>query len=129
MYGRGGRRGRRKRDFFSAGGFGKRWQNAFLLLLIAEKPGHGYDLAHRLEDFGCMKENTGQMGALYRMLSVMEEEGYITADWITSEPGPARKMYKITDLGKSKLHELRKNLDTLKETIDKYQQRVSELED
>jgi len=38
-------------------------------------------------------------------------------------------MYKITDLGKSKLHELRKNLDTLKETIDKYQRRVSELDD
>ncbi|MDI9376124.1 MAG: helix-turn-helix transcriptional regulator, partial [Thermotogota bacterium] len=47
---------------------GRPWIELYLLLLIAEKPAHGYELSARLEEFEIPIFSVGQMGNLYRVL-------------------------------------------------------------
>ena len=107
--------------------FGKRWQSAFILLIIAEAPTHGYEIAQKMDDFGCLIKTTGQMGGMYRLLSDLEEEGHIIADWETEKPGPAKKIYKVTQKGLNQLKELDTNFEELKQTITSFQKRVRKL--
>ncbi|MEA1883171.1 MAG: helix-turn-helix transcriptional regulator [Thermotogota bacterium] len=104
--------------------FGKRWQSAFILLIIAEEPTHGYEIAQKMDDFGCLIKTTGQMGGMYRLLSDLEEEELIRADWETDKPGPAKKIYKITQRGIQRLMELDTQFEDLKQTITSFQNRV-----
>ncbi|HPF16658.1 MAG TPA: PadR family transcriptional regulator [Thermotogota bacterium] len=110
-----------------ASNFGRRWQSAFILLIIAESPTHGYEIAQKLDDFGCLIKSTGQMGGMYRLLSDLEEEGLILADWETDKPGPAKKIYKITNAGINRLFELESHFTDLKKTIEDFHNRVSEI--
>ncbi len=107
--------------------FGRRWQSAFILLIIAEEPTHGYDIAQKLDDFGCLIKNTGQMGGLYRLLSDLEEDGLILADWETDKPGPAKKTYRVTQKGLDKLIEFNDLFEDLKENINCFQERIKSL--
>ncbi len=107
--------------------FGRRWQSAFILLLIAEESTHGYEIAQKLDDFGCLLKTTGQMGGMYRLLSDLEEEGLIRADWETEKPGPAKKIYNVTAKGLERLKELEYHFEDLKNTIELFQKRVNNL--
>ncbi len=107
--------------------FGRRWQSAFILLIIAEAPTHGYEIAQKMDDFGCLIKTTGQMGGMYRLLSDLEEEGLIMADWETDKPGPAKKIYKITQKGIQRLTELDTQFEDLKQTITSFQNRLRDL--
>jgi len=117
---------------FGAGprGFGARkgfWTEPFVLLLVAEKPSHGYELASRLSEFGILINGVGQMGNLYRLLSQLESLGLVAVDWDTSNPGPARKVYKITRGGLNVLQNYAEEASSLKLFIDKFLQRYSNL--
>jgi|SRR6056297_638342 len=107
--------------------FGRRWQSAFILLIIAENPTHGYEIAQKMDDFGCLIKTTGQMGGMYRLLSDLEEEALIIADWETNKPGPAKKIYRITQKGLQALNELDTHFEDLKQTIASFQKRVKTL--
>src|SRR6056297_4088199 len=96
--------------------FGRRWQSAFMLLIIAEAPTHGYEIAQKMDDFGCLIKTTGQMGGMYRLLSDLEEEGLIRADWETEKPGPAKKIYNVTTKGLERLKEFEYHFEDLKKT-------------
>ncbi|MBC7333667.1 MAG: PadR family transcriptional regulator, partial [Actinobacteria bacterium] len=60
-----------------------------LLLLLAEKPSHGYELTDRYSELGFTESGTDP-GAIYRTLSLLESEGFVKSKWDTKEPGPAR---------------------------------------
>src|SRR6056297_977262 len=107
--------------------FGRRWQSAFMLLIIAEAPTHGYEIAQKMDDFGCLIKTTGQMGGMYRLLSDLGEEELIIAEWETDKPGPAKKIYKISPKGVQRLKELDTHFEDLKETITSFQKRVRDL--
>ncbi len=107
--------------------FGRRWQSAFILLIIAEEPTHGYEIAQKMDDFGCFIKTTGQMGGMYRLLSDLEAEGLIMADWETKKPGPAKKIYNITKKGIERLKEQKTYFEDIKNTIDAFQKRVNDL--
>jgi len=66
-----------------------------LLLLLHEKPSHGYDLIDRLLEFG-FEEEAPDPGTVYRNLRRMEEEGLVKSSWITEGPGPAKRLYEVT---------------------------------
>jgi PadR family transcriptional regulator PadR len=72
-----------------------------LLLLIAEQPSHGYDLLERLTEVGYQR---AEPGGLYRTLRLMEQEGLIRSDWGTSEVGPRRRTYRLSEDGLDWLH-------------------------
>lgn len=66
-----------------------------LLLLLHEKPSHGYDLIDKLVEFG-FEEDAPDPGTVYRNLRRMEEEGLVKSTWITEGPGPAKRLYEVT---------------------------------
>lgn len=68
----------------------------YLLLLIYERPGHGYDLIGRLD---CLGITDVEPGHAYRLLRGLEREGLVVSSWVTSETGPARRRYELTRRG------------------------------
>lgn len=71
-----------------------------LLLLLREAPDHGYELAARLRP---MHDGDGDAGAVYRTLRGLERAGLVSSEWETSDVGPARRTYHITDEGVANL--------------------------
>ncbi len=67
-----------------------------LLLKLAQKPSHGYEL---IEELSRTANNPPDPGNLYRLLRSLEQEGLVCSTWDTQNPGPARHIYEITDLG------------------------------
>jgi PadR family transcriptional regulator, regulatory protein PadR len=72
----------------------------FLLLLIFECPGHGYDLIDRL---ACLGVTGIEPGRVYRVLRNLERDRLVASGWITSHAGPARRRYEVTPLGLEEL--------------------------
>ena len=123
-------RGRQGRKWQERIGGGANWwlMEGILLLLIAEKPSHGYELMHRLTDFGMHFQGVGQMGNVYRILSELEMLGFIRSSWNTFGVGPARKVYEITPEGKLHLKQISQSAATFKSTLDKFTKRCDEIE-
>lgn len=104
------------------------WIEPFILLLIAEKPSHGYELASKLSEFGVFINGVGQMGNLYRTLAQLESMGLVTTDWdIKASSGPARKVYRITEYGLEILEGYVTELANFKKRIDEFLERYSKL--
>ncbi len=93
-----------------------------LLLLLLEKPAHGYELTGRLNDFGLADADPG---GIYRNLQRLEADGFIESSWDTTGSGPARKVYRVTLDGREFLDTwvgaLSRNRDLLQAFILRYQ--------
>jgi len=77
-----------------------------------EKNMHGYDIWKELE------EKVGSKiphPIVYRILREFEDMGLVKGEWISSETGPARKVYLITEDG---IMVLKHNLNLLKKIRD-----------
>jgi PadR family transcriptional regulator, regulatory protein PadR len=73
-----------------------------LLKILVQGPLHGWAIGQRL------KQVSGDVlqvsdGSLYPALHKLEQEGWITAEWKTSELGRRAKFYSLTRLGKRHL--------------------------
>ena len=75
----------------------------FLLLLIAEKSSHGYELSERYSKFG------------------------LKSRWSTEDPGPAKKIYSITGKGLESLSEWAENIKERIETLELFLKRYDNL--
>lgn len=85
-----------------------------LLLLLRERPDHGYELAARLRP---MHDGDGDAGAVYRTLRGLERSGLVRSEWETSDAGPARRTYHITDDGIASLDEQAAGLEHIHEAL------------
>ena len=73
-----------------------------ILILLNEKPSHGYKILEDLSDFNMRNVNAS---LVYRMLSRMERFEWVQSTLEASEKtGPARRIYKLTDEGKGILN-------------------------
>ncbi len=108
-------------------GVGRSWIELYLLLLIAEKPAHGYELSSRINDFEIPIFGVGQMGSLYRVLGSLEEMGLINSEWDTEDTGPAKKNYKITRAGLEYLKTAEVKIKKFRENVDKFLERLNDL--
>jgi poly-beta-hydroxybutyrate-responsive repressor len=97
----------------------KKFLQPCLLLLIAESPGHGYDLLDRLAEFGFERDP----GTLYRMLRGMEREGQVRSEWQLSPAGPGRRRYELTDAGHDQLEAAVNGLIETRDILDAFLQR------
>jgi DNA-binding PadR family transcriptional regulator len=79
---------------------GCNYLRACLLLLIAERADHGYDLASRLTDFGLDAVDTP---STYRALRALERDGMVASVWMRSLGGPARRVYRLAAAGEAAL--------------------------
>jgi len=73
----------------------------WILLTLHQREGsHGYGMQKiilsQLQELGFGLN----MGGLYRHLNMLEKRGVLTSTWDTSEPGPARRKYFLTEVGK-----------------------------
>ena len=75
----------------------ERFAEPALLLLLRERPAHGYDLLERLPEL--TGEARVEMGNLYRLMRGLEEEGLVSSEWDASSPGPAKRRYALTSDG------------------------------
>jgi DNA-binding PadR family transcriptional regulator len=73
-----------------------------LLLLLAERADHGYDLVARLSVFGL---ESADAASTYRALRGLEGNGSVTSCWTPSPAGPARRVYHLTSFGRVLLAE------------------------
>ena len=72
-----------------------------LLLELAKKTSHGYELIERLSQEGNAAPDPGNF---YRMLRSLEEDGLVCSTWETPSSGPARRVYELSDQGMEFLH-------------------------
>ncbi|MBM4430835.1 MAG: PadR family transcriptional regulator [Chloroflexi bacterium] len=90
----------------------------WLLLLLAQKPTHGYELMERL---GQDEEAPGaDPGLLYRTLRQLEQDGLVRSTWDTEGRGPARRVYEISDEGVEYLHTWAVNIRRTRERLDRF---------
>jgi PadR family transcriptional regulator PadR len=75
----------------------ERFTEPAVLLLLAEGPSHGYEIADTLE--GLLDEGRVDFGNLYRLLRSLEDEGLISSSWSEAAPGPQKRVYELTDEG------------------------------
>jgi poly-beta-hydroxybutyrate-responsive repressor len=84
-----------------SGGLPKNFLQPCLLLLVLEQPGYGYDLVGRLKPLGINDD----AASVYRALRLLEHDGAVTSSWRTSDSGPARRVYNLTETGQRMLRQ------------------------
>ena len=80
----------------------ERFVEPALLLLLRERPHHGYELIERLPELAG-DETRIDVGNLYRLLRALEAEGVVTSEWSAELPGPAKRTYELTAEGRGLL--------------------------
>src|ERR671926_1469464 len=95
----------------------RNWLVPVILLSLREWNSYGYELMERAAAFGFEAMNPG---TLYRTLRQMEKEGIVESTWETSRGGPARRMYTITDAGRSYLDFWAKSLEQYQRTMETF---------
>jgi DNA-binding PadR family transcriptional regulator len=83
-----------------------------LLSLLAEQPAHGYDLIRQIEAL-FSGGYTPSPGVIYPTLNFLEE-----SDLILGEPHGSKRLYRITDAGRSSLAEQAVALDGVRMRIE-----------
>lgn len=76
--------------------------NLLILKMVALEPLHGWAISQRLK---VVSGDVLQVsdGSLYPALHKLEQEGWITAEWKTSELGRRAKFYSLTRVGRRHL--------------------------
>jgi transcriptional regulator len=87
-----------------------------LLKILALQPLHGWAISQRLKQ---VSRDVLQVsdGSLYPALHKLEQEGWITAKWKTSELGRRAKFYSLTRLGRRQLDKEAANWERLANAI------------
>jgi PadR family transcriptional regulator, regulatory protein PadR len=102
----------------------ERFTEPALLLLLRERPVHGYDLLERLPEL--TGERRVEMGNLYRLLRALEEEGLVSSEWDDDSPGPAKRRYAITTEGARLLDQWAEALRSSQQRTERFLARYEE---
>jgi PadR family transcriptional regulator PadR len=95
-----------------------------LLLLLRERPDHGYELAARLKP---MHDGDGDAGGVYRALRGLERNGMVRSEWETSDVGPARRTYHVTPAGIENLAQQARDLQSTHQALHVFLERFARL--
>jgi len=82
------------------------WQGTLALMILktleSMGPLHGYGIARRIEQTSG-DQLIVQYGTLYPALLKLEQEGYISAEWGTSDNNRRARFYKLSRAGRRQL--------------------------
>ncbi len=67
-----------------------------LLAFLRGCNAYGYQLSQQLNEAGLPRSDSG---TVYRALRQLEQGGFVSSFWDTSDQGPARRMYSLTSAG------------------------------
>jgi transcriptional regulator len=105
-------------------------QGTLVLLVLrtleALGPLHGYGIARRIEQISRDLLHLNQ-GTLYPALLRMEQEGWITAKWGTSEKNRKAKFYAITAAGRRQLARETGDWQRMSSTINRFLGSISDV--
>lgn len=91
---------------------------AHMLLLLADHPRHGYELAESLRAWDFEGVTTS---LVYRELARLEEAGLVRSFWQASQArGPARHMYELTPCGHDDLARCGDDVRGLRAHLDEF---------
>ena len=88
-----------------------------LLKILALEPLHGLAIANRLRQVSGDVLQVSD-GSLYPALHKLEHDGWIEAEWKTSELGRRAKYYSVTRAGRRRLNEETRNWKRLSLAIN-----------
>jgi PadR family transcriptional regulator PadR len=71
-----------------------------ILAVLKHGPLHGYAIARAIEEWSADALHLRE-GTLYPALRQLEEQGVIQSTWEVQEPGPARRVYSLTEAGQA----------------------------
>ena len=97
----------------------ERFTEPAILLLLRERPAHGYDLLERLPEL--TGESRVEMGNLYRLLRALEEEGVVSSEW-----AGGKRTYAITERGVQLLDQWASALRSAQERTQRFLERYEE---
>lgn len=101
----------------------ERFSEPALLLLLRERPRHGYELIELLPDLAGGERV--DVGNLYRFLRRLESEGIVDSEWHGDLPGPAKRTYSLTPVGERLLGQwaeaLRRSQGEISAFLDRYE--------
>src|SRR5579863_953037 len=82
--------------------------DVLVLKTLQLEPMHGWGISQRIQQ---ISENVLQVnqGSLYPALHRLEDQGWISADWKTSENNRQAKYYQLTSRGRRQLAEEKEN--------------------
>ena len=87
-----------------------------ILRTVAANPLHGWAIAQRIQQLSREELQVNQ-GSLYPALQRLERQGWITADWGTSENNRRARFYRLTPSGKRRLEKEQAEWDRLSAAI------------
>jgi PadR family transcriptional regulator PadR len=101
----------------------ERFAEPAVLLLLRERPVHGYELLEQLP------EVTGErmdMGNLYRFLRLLETDGIVRSEWDDRAAGPSKRIYELTAEGRALLDQWASALRDSQTRLDGFLARYGE---
>jgi poly-beta-hydroxybutyrate-responsive repressor len=99
----------------------ERFAEPAVLLLLRDRPAHGYELLDRLGEL--LPSEGVDMGNLYRLLRALEDDGLVRSEWDATVPGPAKRVYELTDGGRELLDEWAAGLERAAKRISLFLKR------
>jgi PadR family transcriptional regulator, regulatory protein PadR len=87
-----------------------------ILKTLALEPMHGWGIAQRIQQVSKEVLQVGQ-GSLYPALARLEQRGWISSEWSTSENNRRDKYYPLTRIGLRQLEKEMGEWDRLSEAI------------
>ncbi|HWN41365.1 MAG TPA: PadR family transcriptional regulator [Thermoanaerobaculia bacterium] len=89
-----------------------------ILKTLALEPAHGWGIAQRIQQVSREVLQVNQ-GSLYPALYRLEHQGWIAAEWGTSENNRKAKFYRLTQEGRSQLDAETENWERVSAAIDR----------
>jgi len=90
--------------------------DVLILKTLAPEPMHGWGIAQRIQQVSQDVLRVNQ-GSLYPALHRLEEEGWIAAEWGSSENNRKAKFYRLTRTGQRQLEAETENWKRLAEAV------------
>ena len=113
--GRGARANRASKS--EPGWSGRDLLTPYVLLAISTQKAHGYFIEQYLRSLGLAQV---EMTTLYRMLRQLEKDGLVRSAWEAQAGGPARRVYTLTDAGRTLLDTGASYLEQYRNAIDSF---------
>ena len=88
-----------------------------ILKTVAVEPKHGWAIAKRIQQVSGDELQVPQ-GSLYPALHRLEQQGWIKAEWRTSETGREAKFYSLTRAGRKHMEKELDNWNRLSNAIN-----------
>ena len=71
-----------------------------LLVVLAQGPLHGYELAKRIGEIPGFLDEQPDISGIYRLLKSLESRGMVISDWETAKGERAKRIFTLTDNGR-----------------------------